>query len=392
MYVEKPQRVDPLPIAFGGFAAMAVAVGIGRFIYTPILPQMADALSLTQAAAGLIASANFAGYLLGALLAAIPIFGNKRNWMIGSLVASALSTGLMGLDYGLPLFLTMRFLGGLASAFVLVLSSTLVLERLSNSGRDELGAVHFAGVGGGILISAAITWLVTLCGGDWRWMWFSGGGATLLASFMVSRLIPGIRGTPISTHTQEKRRSLSEAWPLVTAYGLFGFGYVITATFIVTMVRSLPDAKTLEPVVWGVVGVFAIPSVACWSWAAKRLGTLRAFAIASVIQAAGVGLSVINPSALGLLASAALLGGTFMGMTALGMIAARSVSAGSAQKFFALMTASFGVGQIIGPSAAGYGFEWTGSFFLPSMTAIAALCVAAVLTTFYVPVRGPNRA
>ena len=385
----KPQTIAPVRVAFGGFAAMAGAIGIGRFIYTPILPQMAEALHLTKADAGLIASANFAGYLFGALAAAMPFAGSKRTWMIGSLAASAATTGMMGADFGLPLFLIMRFIGGVASAFVLVLSSALVLERLSRSGRNELVAVHFAGVGAGILTSAAITWSVTSFGGDWRWMWLGGGGVTLLASLLVSSLVPDNHPVLITERPQAGRRSFMEAWPLVTAYGLFGFGYVITATFIVTMVRSLPDSKTLEPLVWGVVGVFAIPSVACWSWAASRIGTLRAFGLACVVQAVGVALSIFTASSSGLMMSAALLGGTFMGMTALGMMAARSASVGSAQRFFALMTASFGFGQIIGPSAAGYAFEWTGSFYLPSLAAIAALCLAAVLTVAFAPKQAP---
>jgi hypothetical protein len=91
-------------------------------------------------------------------------------------------------------------------------------------------------------------------------------------------------------------------------------------------------------------------------------------------------LSVMSTSAIGLLTSAALLGATFMGITALGMIAARGLAVGSPQRALGLMTASFGVGQIIGPSVAGYGFEMTGSFYLPSMLAAAALCLAAVLT------------
>src|ERR1700744_1522626 len=122
----------PLPLAFGGLIAMAAALGIGRFVYTPILPAMTEALGLSNAQAGLIASANLLGYLVGALLAASPTLpGSSRAWLMGSLAVSACTTGAMGLASSLPAFLALRFVGGAASAFVLVLASALVLDGLA---------------------------------------------------------------------------------------------------------------------------------------------------------------------------------------------------------------------------------------------------------------------
>src|SRR5205823_3329381 len=140
-------------LAAGGFLAMAAAMGIGRFVYTPILPFMAESIGLTKPQAGLIASANFLGYLLGALAAASPFLaGGKRGWFIAGLAASALSTGAMGLVSGMAGFLLLRLGGGIASAFVLVFASALVLERLAAMDRPGLSALHFAGVGTGIAV------------------------------------------------------------------------------------------------------------------------------------------------------------------------------------------------------------------------------------------------
>ena len=129
---------SPVALATGGLVALAAALGIGRFVYTPILPVMAEALHLSKSQAGLIASANLLGYLIGALLAATPrLPGSRRFWLLGSLGVSAVTTGTMGLASSMPAFLALRFTGGAASAFVLVLASALVLDRLASAGRPK---------------------------------------------------------------------------------------------------------------------------------------------------------------------------------------------------------------------------------------------------------------
>src|SRR5262245_28872217 len=118
---------------------MGTAVGIGRFVYTPILPLMVEDLGISKGTAGLIASANFAGYLAGALAAALPgLPGSRRRWLIVALAVSALTTGAMAFPSANTAFLMLRFVGGVASAFGLVFSSALVLDRLGAAGRPGL--------------------------------------------------------------------------------------------------------------------------------------------------------------------------------------------------------------------------------------------------------------
>jgi predicted MFS family arabinose efflux permease len=359
---------------------MASALGIGRFIYTPILPPMAEGLLLTKGEAGLIASANFLGYLLGALAAASPrLPGSSRGWLLAALAVSAVTTGAMGWGGSLELFFGLRLAGGAASAFVLVFASALVLERLAATGRSNLAAVHFAGVGAGIALSAVLTWALAATDGGWRTMWFGGGLVSLAAVAGVALLVPAAQDAHAPKEQAAKTARSPRIWPLVVAYGLFGFGYVITATFIVAIVRGAPEVRSIEPVVWLVVGLAAIPSVGAWTAIGRRTGVLRAFAIACLVEAAGVAASVVWVSVPGLFVAAAFLGGTFMGITALGLIAARGLTAGDPRRALGLMTAAFGLGQIVGPAVAGYGFDLTGSFFLPSMLAAAGLCVAAAL-------------
>ncbi len=379
MSVSEPAN-RPLSLAIGGLIAMAAALGIGRFVYTPILPAMTEALGLSNAQAGLIASANLLGYLIGALLAATPrLPGSRRAWLLGSLAASAATTGGMGLASSMGTFLLLRFAGGAASAFVLVLASAMVLDGLAAARRTHLGPVHFAGVGAGIAASALAVSALIAVDSDWRMLWYAPGALALAALAAVAWLIPyepRPNHRPATTHPAPRPHGLTS---LICAYGLFGFGYVITATFLVAIVRASPQIRPAEPLVWLVVGLTAAPSVAIWAKASARYGVPRTFCAACLAEAVGVAASVLWPSIPGILFAAALLGGTFMGLTALGLARARQFAPANPRPLLAQMTAAFGLGQIIGPSLAGYLFGLTGGFAMPSFLAAGALVAAAAI-------------
>jgi predicted MFS family arabinose efflux permease len=369
-----------LSIALGGLIAMAVGVGIGRFVYTPILPPMAAALELSKATAGLIASANFAGYLLGALgatRATLP--GSRRAWLLGALLASTLTTGGMGFCDTVPGFLLLRFLGGVASALALILASALVLDRLAEAGRPGLAALHFAGVGVGIAASAVLVGLLPSAGGDWAAMWWLSGAISLLGALAVSLLVPAGSERPAAPIPPGAAAGNPALRRMTVAYGLFGFGYVITATFLVAIVRATPAIEELEPVIWIVVGLAAAPSVWFWSVLGRRIGLPAAFGVAALTEAVGVLASVAWPSAAGICVAAVLVGGTFMGLTALGLMRGRELATGDPRRVLAAMTGAFGVGQIVGPALAGVVAQTTGGFEVPSVAAAVALVAAAWL-------------
>ena len=375
-------RHHPIRVAAGGFLALAAAMGIGRFVYTPILPYMVEETGLGAAAAGWIASANFIGYLLGALAAALlPLPGARWWWFVAGLSLSAATTAAMGLAEAAAAFAVLRFLGGAASAFVLVFSSTVVLERLAQAGRPGLSAVHFGGVGAGIAASALFVPSVSAAGAGWQALWFASGLSALLllgAVLVLVPLRPDAGPSPAAARGEETPRGLSA---LIAAYGLFGFGYVITATFISAMARETEALRPYESQLWLAVGLAAVPSVALWAAAGRRMGNRRAFALACLVEAAGVALSVLGSGPVVVAAAAALLGGTFMGITALGLIQARAVAAANPQRAIALMTAAFGLGQVIGPGLAGAMYDATGSLTAPSLIASVTLVAAAGLVS-----------
>lgn len=339
---------------------------------------MAEAEGLSGSQAGLLASANFAGYLAGALLAAAGDPARARGRLLLALGLSAATTAGMGLAQTMPAWVALRVLGGAASAFVLVLASALVLERLARTGREALASLHFAGVGAGIAASAVLVALLDAAGSDWRGLWLASGVLSALTLPAVARLLPRIAPAPARPMpaADGRRRGFAR---LVLAYGLFGFGYVITATFLVTILRGEPALRPLEPVAWAVAGLAGMPSVALWGALARRVGTGMAFALACLAEAAGVAMSVLWISTAGALLAAALLGGTLLGLTALGLAAARELAPAAPQRAIAVMTAAFGAGQIIGPLAAGLLHDRLGGFLMPSLGAALALVLAAVL-------------
>jgi predicted MFS family arabinose efflux permease len=367
---------SPLTVAFGGLFAMAAGIGIGRFVYTPILPPMVEALHLSKAEAGLIASANFVGYLAGALLAATRLPGSRRTWLMAGLALNVICLGAMAVTTSFALFLVLRLGAGIASAFCLIFSSALVLDRLAAAGRSGLSALHFSGVGIGIAVSAAL--VATL--GDWHSMWLASAALALVAAVGVVAMVPAESGQSATAAATSRSRYSAAFMILAAGYFLFGFGYIITATFLIDIVRGSPAIRHLEPYAWVLVGLGAAPSVVLWGALGRRIGILPAFAVASLVEAAGVAASVLWQQTLGIVIAALFLGGTFMGLTALGLIGAREAGEGDPRGRIALMTASFSLGQIVGPTFAGFAYDATGSLKVPSLAAAVGLVLAALFS------------
>lgn len=371
---------SPLRLAFAGMIAMAVAMGIGRFVYTPILPGMMQELGLSAAEAGWIASANYLGYLVGALVAAGGwAHGLERRLMLTGLGGTAVLCALMGLTDSMAVFLVIRFLAGVASAFVMVFLASIVFSHLSLAGRDDLQALHFGGVGLGIAASAALMGVLVADHAGWTAGWFWSAAIALAGFAVVAVLIdcgPAANGVDRREPPLPADPSLSR---IILSYGLFGFGYVVTATFLITIVRQGGGSAAFESAVWLVTGVGGFLSIWFWQAVAARIGLYGAYAASCLVEAVGVAASVALGGHAGPLLGGALLGLTFIAATALGLQAGRLLAPLAFRRLFALMTASFGVGQIVGPIVAGYLAEWTGSFFAPSMLAGAILVASGLI-------------
>lgn len=371
---------------------MAAVMGIGRFVYTPILPYMADALALTKSEAGLIAAANYLGYLLGALAGATGLVGgNRRHWMLWGIAVSAATTAAMAATTSPTVFMLLRFTGGLASALFMVFGSALIFERLAAAKREDLSYVFFAGVGTGIAGSALLVAALGAIDIGWDGQWIATGGLAIAGLAAIIWLIPPAPADTPPSAPPGGSRTDRRMIPLSIAYGLFGFGYVITTTFISAIVRQTPEIAHIEPYIWVVVGLGALPSVAFWSWVGRRVGNPMGFALACLVEATGVTITVLVPEPAAVLVAAVMVGGTFVGITAVGLFVATDLAAGSGadpRRMIALMTGIFGIGQMVGPAFAGYLADITGTFTAPSLVAAAALVAGA---GFAMTIRVGNR-
>jgi len=374
----------PLLIGFAGAICMAAAMGFGRFFFTPILPGMMSGIPLSAADAGTIAAGNFAGYLAGAILSAYGwAAGRERNVALGGLLATAILLAAMAATTSVFAFTVIRFLAGVASAFAMIFTSSIVLPYAV--GRDNVNALHFGGVGLGIALSSALVLAVNMAAGanlpawahGWQVNWVAGAAIVLVVLAAAARLLP----RPTFGTGSAAEPPLRWRMPLVLlalSYGLFGFGYVITATFLVAIARMGASGPVVEFLAWFLTGTAAAVSLLLWRPVMRNFGIGRAYVAALLVEAAGVLGTVALPPTAGALIGGLLLGATFMVVTAYGLQIGRMLSPESPRRALAFMTAAFGTGQIIGPLAAGWIAEGSGSFTLPTVLAAAALVVCAL--------------
>lgn len=354
-----------------GLVALAVAMGIGRFAFTPIMPMMEADAGLTLRAGSWLASVNYLGYFLGALCAA----WLSMRWAVrGGLVLIAIVTFAMGMTDVFAWQLILRLLAGMASAWVLVHVSAWALGWLQAQGRSAANGVVYAGVGVGIAASGLVCMGIMHVGGGSGLAWQLFGGLALLAALASWRAFgQGAPATPGKHRNPERMRWTSDKRLLVVCYGAFGVGYIIPATYLPDMAHGFIS----NPLVFGLAWpVFGTASAICTWLAARwmtRVNGRKLWALCYAVMAAGVVLPALWTSLTAIMLAALLVGGTFMIATMLGLREARLVAGDGATPLMAVMTASFALGQIIGPLLVSAIAAWPHGFAIALIVAAVAL-------------------
>jgi hypothetical protein len=336
-----------------GVLALAVAMGIGRFAFTPLLPLMLRDGSMSATTGAEWAAANYGGYLIGALSAS----RFSRNAPLGlafGLSGVALMTLAGAFVDGAsmpPLGAVLRAGAGIFSAWVLVCASSWCLAELARLRAVHLAAWVYTGVGLGIALTGMLAWL----GGrqSAKSLWLELGATALLGTFAVFALLRSQRrnGPPAARDRAPllTNDNAGATLPLVLCYGTFGFGYIVPATFLPAVAREQISDPLVFGLMWPIFGLAAALSVGTAARLLSDWPRRRVWSLAQGAMALGTALPLATKSLWALAASAAFVGGTFMVATMAGLQLAREQCPSNPTPLLARMTVAFAVGQIAGP-------------------------------------------
>lgn len=366
--------INETMIALIGLYCLAVVMGYGRFLFTATLPDIMTQLSLTTTIAGYLASINYIGYFIGALIAMfVP---HRLTWqmlMVWTIISIGTTMLLFVPDMSLNLWYSIRLLAGIASGVAMILSSTLVIQRFSSARRSVLSTLHYAGIGVGISASALLTWFLLMLDYHFDVIWLVAGLSSLPLLWLLFAIRPAIASTAASErlvppHSDRRssiqqtyinfKRALYEAIVghgksialLSASYVLAGFGYITSATFLPVMAAQRLTTQTYAGLlIWLVVGIFAMLSNPIWGALAKRIGEIKTLIGLTVLQALGMCLPIWFDGAFGLYANAVILGSTFVGMVSMTLIIIKNINPVYSNLLMGLATLAYALGQFLGP-------------------------------------------
>lgn len=333
-------------LCIAGALSLAVAMGIGRFAFTPVLPLMMREGQLDVAAAGWIAAANYVGYLAGALTA------GRLPWRATPLTLVGLTlTAVLTATMAWPspwLWGAWRFFAGMASAWVFVATATWCLGALAKAGKPQAAGFVYAGVGSGIALAGLLGWAAGAAGITATELWLQLALLTLVLSAPIVSVLRRTRATAEAA-AAAPRTAAGVSSGLVLSYGVMGFGYILPATFLPVLARNVGDDPFWFGLAWPVFGgIAAVSTIFAGAWLHRRPRT-EVWAVCQALMGVGTLLPSLWTNAMTILMSALLVGGTFMIVTLAGVQEARARAQGGPRSAVGRMTAAFAIGQIAGP-------------------------------------------
>jgi predicted MFS family arabinose efflux permease len=366
--------------------APVIGLGIGRFAYSLVLPDMRDSLGWSYSAAGFMNTINAVGYLAGALLASRMIrrFGlpNAVRW--GTL-AALLSLALSALSGNFIVLSLARLLAGLGAAAGFIggaaLAATIAQSRPERA--NFLLSLFYAGPGLGILSSGLVAPFVLERFGPGSW-WIVWWAMTLLSLVMILPLLLASLDTNAAI---DRAASTKFAVPPVliylTAYFLFGAGYIAYMTFMIAYVRDGGGGAAAQSIFWSLIGISAF--VTPWVW--RRVLALDRGGLSTTIilgvNAIGAALPIFGHSPLLLAISALVFGVAFFAVVGSTTAFVRfNYPPAAWPTAIAAMTISFGIGQTLGPIVVGAITDAVGSLSFALNVSAAMLAAGAILSAF----------
>ncbi|MET0049095.1 MAG: YbfB/YjiJ family MFS transporter [Sedimenticola sp.] len=371
-----------IKVLIAGVSSLILMLGIARFAYTPLLQVMQDQTWLGDASGGWLATYNYLGYMCGALIAAsVSNLKIKDTLYRIGLVLAIVTTAGMALSESMLVWGVMRFLAGLSSAAGLLIGSGLILNWLiRHHHKMELG-IHFSGLGLGIVLTAVAVDLM-ISRFNWQEQWLVLTLIGILLAIPAWRWLPRPGDNPRTIHGHElKDTPPRRRWMLLlfASYFCAGFGYVISATFLVVIVEGEPHLQGSGELAWLLVGLAAAPATYIWDRIARRMGELPALLLAYALQIVGIVLPALDSGFYTVMLSAALYGGTFIGIVSLMLTMVGKFFPTKPAKPMGKLTLSYGVAQVVAPALAGNMAESTGSYYGSLYLAAVIVLIGMIL-------------
>ncbi|WP_303851147.1 YbfB/YjiJ family MFS transporter [Seleniivibrio woodruffii] len=365
--------MELIRIITAGIASMAMAMGIARFAYTPMIQIMTESGVLTVAQAGGIASLNYLGYLAGSIFFMVKPIRSKNVWFAAMYFINATTLGLFALTQDIYIWSVLRTVSGFASAGMFLLMSVIVSEALAAKGHLRLAGLIFTGIGIGILISG-FTVLVFGNFMGWKGLWI----VFFIGMLLTSPLCFFKQANP-HANTQTASAQEEPMHPFIyflsAAYFLMGTAYIVSGTFLVLIIGRAGFSGYWA---WMITGLCAVPGIIYFTLNAGRTGFIKNLIPAYVFLGLSCALPALYSSAPALFLAAGIYGATFLGIVALTVGFAKKLAGSHTAYAIGLVTVAFSIGQVIGPAAAGWSAEKTGNFSY-SLMAASILCAAAIL-------------
>lgn len=342
-----------LRIALSGFVVLIVAMGIGRFAYTPQVPLMIQDGQLTLTSAGLVAALNYLGYLLGAWDAMRAYRHVERRLWAGVVGAVAL-TFLSALADNAWAHGIVRFVIGIMSGWAMVLTAAWINEQLAHAGKPALNAAVFAGPGAGIALSGLLAIGIQAKGLSAQAAWQVYGVLALVLILLIARYLPGPGQLHRSGEQPQPLALTPDIKRLVWSYSLAGFGYILPATFLSQMAALRFPGSVFAQFVWPVFGAAAVLGIAL-SIVLRHVGhSHQRLAIVLWLQGLGVIAAWLLPGMAGLVSGALLVGGGFLCAVQLSLLYGRELAPHHARYMAGLLTTGYAVGQLVGPMTSAF--------------------------------------
>jgi len=368
-------------ILLAGILGLFIGVGVARFAYTSLLPSMLEEKALSLTFSGVLASANYAGYLSGAIFAIfIKGINNKIRYFRIGLLLCIVTTLVLGITTNETLWLLSRFVAGFGAAMSLVVGAAIVMVKLDYKDKTKAMGINFSGIAVALALSDVIA-RYTLSMYSWQMSWVVLSISAVIVVFYPWYILSPEPKSEQNNNISSFDKNIFSGFVviLILAYFTAGVGMVVQGTFLPTILKSIPGLEGISGSTWLIVGLVGIPSSIIWMRMAHKYGSVNIIIIALIIQIVGILIPTFTSNVYLNLISGILYGGTFVGLVALFMHLGGRIAGDNPVILMGSLTTAYGIGQVSAPLYTVALTDWSGNYNYALYATAAILCLGVII-------------